>query len=47
MNWVFEAYSNTYNTAMMNNRNSANHIAVAKGAEDKKASRFIRLFSRK
>jgi hypothetical protein len=47
MNWVFEAYSNAYNTAMMNGRESETRFAVAKQMETKKLGRIARLFGHK
>ncbi len=47
MNWVFEAYSNAYNTAMMNGHNSEASFAVAKQMETKKLGRIARLFGHK
>jgi hypothetical protein len=30
MNWIFEAYSNVYSTAMMGETHAPSHVAVAK-----------------
>jgi hypothetical protein len=36
MNWIFEAYSNVYNAAMMQDQSRPSHVATAKnGAEPK------------
>jgi hypothetical protein len=43
MNWIFEAYSNVYSTATMQNRDVANHLAVANA---KPAGRFAKLFGK-
>ena len=41
MNWIFEAYSNVYNAAMMQDQSRPSHIATAKsGAEPKSFSLF-------
>jgi len=46
MNWIFEAYSNVYNAAMMQEQSRPSHVATAKnGAEPKSFSRsrpFVR-----
>ena len=44
MNWVFETYSNVYNTAMMQDSKSARSIAPIKLA--KKTGLVARLFGR-
>jgi hypothetical protein len=46
MNWIFEAYSNVYSTAMMQDRDSVVHAASAKAALTKRPSTFSRLFGR-
>jgi hypothetical protein len=47
MNWLFEAYSNVYRTAMLQDVASANDIATAKdGANDKRSS-FLGHFRRR
>jgi hypothetical protein len=43
MNWIFEAYSNVYTTATMQNRNGSNHLAIANA---KPASRIAKFFGR-
>jgi hypothetical protein len=41
MNWIFEAYSNVYNAAMMQDQARPTHAASAKnGAEPKSFSLF-------
>jgi hypothetical protein len=41
MNWIFEAYSNVYNAAMMQDQSRQSHVATAKnGAEPKSFSLF-------
>jgi hypothetical protein len=41
MNWIFEAYSNVYNAAMMQDQSRARHVATAKkSAEPKTVSLF-------
>ena len=41
MNWIFEAYSNVYNAAMMQDRPGISHAAPAKdSAESKRFSLF-------
>jgi hypothetical protein len=34
MNWIFEAYSNVYNAAMMQDRPGISHAATAKNSAD-------------
>jgi hypothetical protein len=46
MNWVFGAYSNVYNTAMMQNRDVAAYLADAKSGETKRLGRIARLLGR-
>ena len=43
MNWIIEAYSNVYNTAMLQERVTLFHAAPAKTG----SSRLSRLFGRK
>ncbi|MBK1866934.1 hypothetical protein [Taklimakanibacter albus] len=41
MNWIFEAYSNVYNAAMMQDQKHPANVATAKnGAEPKSFSLF-------
>ena len=43
MNWIFEAYSNVYNAAMMQDQSRLNHAAPAKNtSETKRFSLFKR-----
>ena len=42
MNWIIEAYSNVYNTAMLQERAALFHAAPAKA----KPSRLAKLFGR-
>lgn len=44
MNWIFDTYSNVYNTAMMQDRRVAHHVAAAK--QTKSVSTLARLFGR-
>jgi hypothetical protein len=46
MNWIFEAYSNVYNTAMMQDREPAVHVAPAKKTDAHKPHRLARFFGR-
>ena len=46
MNWVFGAYSNVYNTAMMQNKGVEACLADAKMSEAKGAGRIARVFGR-
>jgi hypothetical protein len=46
MNWIFEAYSNVYNTAMMQDRDYAVHAVSAKAALAKRSNGISRLFGR-
>ncbi len=45
MNWVFETYSNVYNTAMMQETKTSRHVAAAKSPKTIRGS-FARLFGR-
>ena len=47
MNWIFEAYSNAYNTAMMNSHEGETRFAGAKRMEAKKFGRIARLLCSK
>lgn len=41
MNWIFEAYSNVYNAAMMQDQSRPSHVAPAKdSAEPKRFTLF-------
>jgi hypothetical protein len=44
MNWVFETYSNVYNTAMMQDVKTVRHSGAKRGPKVRSA--FIRLFGR-
>jgi hypothetical protein len=46
MNWIFGAYSNVYNTAMMQNREIAINVADAKLPVTKATGRVTSLFNR-
>lgn len=41
MNWIFEAYSNVYNAAMMQDQSRLDHAATAK--KELESKRFSRL----
>jgi hypothetical protein len=45
MNWVFDAYSNVYSTAMMQSHNPEKNVAVAKDKAYVKRSAIFRFFS--
>ena len=45
MNWIFETYSNVYNTAMMNDVKSPRHVAGAKSSS-KTRGVIARFFAR-
>jgi hypothetical protein len=45
MNWVFETYSNVYNTAMMHEAKSPRNVAVAKSGSKVRGA-ITRLFTR-
>jgi hypothetical protein len=44
MNWVFETYSNVYNTAMMIETKPAQNVAIAKKAGA--ISKLVKFFGR-
>jgi hypothetical protein len=45
MNWIFEAYSNVYNAAMMQDQSRPSHVATAKSeAEPKRFTLFKPFF---
>ena len=46
MNWIFEAYTNVYSTALMQNKDAVAYLADAKAGEAKSAGRIARLFGR-
>jgi hypothetical protein len=45
MNWVFETYSNVYNTAMMQDTKSVRNVAIAKSNKTVRGT-FARFFGR-
>jgi len=47
MNWVFDAYSNVYSTAMMQSKSDGQNAATAKGRDHGKRSSFFGLFGRR
>jgi hypothetical protein len=46
MNWIFEAYSNVYNAALMQDRTIQNHAATAKKEVESKRFSLLRPFVR-
>jgi hypothetical protein len=46
MNWIFEAYSNVYNAAMMQDQSRLNHAATAKNDVETKRFSLLKPFSR-
>lgn len=46
MNWIFEAYSNVYNAAMMQDQSRPNHAATAKNGSEPKRFSFFKPFAR-
>jgi len=46
MNWIFEAYTNVYSTALMQGVNGPAHAASAKDVAPAKPSRLARLLGR-
>ncbi len=46
MNWIFEAYSNVYNAAMMQDQNRPAHVAVAKSGTEPKGFSLFKPFVR-
>jgi hypothetical protein len=46
MNWIFEAYSNVYTTAMMQDREPVVHVASAKTVGVHKPHGLARFFGR-
>lgn len=47
MNWIFNAYSNVYGTAMMQSQSVSQDAAIAKGESHAKRSTFRGLFGRR
>jgi len=46
MNWIFEAYSNVYNAAMMQDQSRASHVATAKDTTESKRFTLFKPFVR-
>ena len=46
MNWIFEAYSNVYNAAMMQDQSRLNHAATAKNGAEPKSFSLLKPFVR-
>lgn len=46
MNWIFEAYSNVYNAAMMQDQSRAVHAAAAKNSAEPKSFSLFKPFVR-
>jgi hypothetical protein len=46
MNWIFEAYSNVYNAAMMQSREQPVYPARAKASEESHTGTIARFFGR-
>jgi hypothetical protein len=46
MNWIFEAYTNVYSTALMQGVDGPAHAATAKDVSAAKPGRLARLFGR-
>ena len=46
MNWIFEAYTNVYSTALMQGANGPAHVAGAKETVAKKPGRLARMLGR-
>lgn len=46
MNWIFEAYSNVYNSAMMQGENRRSYAAPAKNKAGNAAFSLRKLFTR-
>ena len=44
MNWIFEAYSNVYNAAMMQDQSRPSHVATAKNSVESKRFTLFRPF---
>jgi len=44
MNWIFEAYSNVYNAAMMQDQSRLNHAASAKSNPEAKRFSLFKPF---
>ncbi|MGE3876743.1 MAG: hypothetical protein AB7F74_27625 [Parvibaculaceae bacterium] len=46
MNWIFEAYSNVYNAAMMQDQSRPSHVATAKSGVETKRFNLFKPFSK-
>ena len=46
MNWIFEAYTNVYSTALMQGVDGPAHAACAKESVSAKPGRLARMFGR-
>ncbi len=46
MNWIFEAYSNVYNAALMQDRPAQNYAASAKKETETKRFSLLKPFAR-
>jgi len=46
MNWIFEAYSNVYNAAMMQDQKYPAHVASAKNGAEPKSFALFKPFAR-
>lgn len=46
MNWIFEAYSNVYNAAMMQEQTRSGHAATAKNVAEPKSFSLFKPFVR-
>ena len=46
MNWIFEAYSNVYNAALMQDKLVKSHVAPAKKEPETKRFSLLRPFTR-
>ena len=44
MNWIFEAYSNVYNAAMMQDQSRTSHAATAKDVAERKRFTLFKPF---
>jgi hypothetical protein len=45
MNWIFEAYSNVYNAAMLQDQSRLNHAATAKSSSEPKRFSLFKPFA--
>jgi hypothetical protein len=44
MNWIFEAYSNVYNAAMMQDQSRPSHVATAKNSVEPRRFLLFKAF---